>query len=231
MHDFPQKNRQILFLHGYLADSKIFYKQFEFFSRDFDIYSLDLKGFGENNNMEYPYSLDEYILEVKDFMKKNNLKCPNVIAHSFGGRIVLKGTATKKLKFDKLILTGCAGLKPRFSIKKCTKKITFSMLKNFVKRERLKRFYSKDYLALSPIMKESFNLIVREYLDCYLKDISNRTLIINGRLDKDVPIYQAKRLHKGIENSTLSIFENAGHFCFLDKPNKFNLEVKEFLLS
>ena len=29
----------------------------------------------------------------------------------------------------------------------------------------------------------------------------------------------------------LLIIENAGHFCFIDKPNKFNMEVKEFLLS
>ena len=104
---------------------------------------------------------------------------------------------------------------------------------NYVLRDKqkLEFCYSKEYLSLPPVMRESFKLIVQEKLDAYLEKIQNQTLIINGRLDKDVPTYQAKRLNRGIKNSTLSLYKGAGHFCFLDKPNKFNWEVKEFLLS
>jgi pimeloyl-ACP methyl ester carboxylesterase len=80
-------------------------------------------------------------------------------------------------------------------------------------------------------MKESFKLIVGEYLDEYLEKISVRTLIISGSQDGETPPYTAKRLNKGIRESKLSIYSGAGHFCFVDKPLKFNLEVREFFLS
>ncbi len=181
--------------------------------------------------MEKPYSLNDYIEEVEEFKYKNNLKSPHVIAHSFGARIALKACAKDKDFCSKLVLTGAAGLKPKKTLKKTVNRVIFKVAKTFIKRENLKCFYSKDYLSLSPVMKESFKLIVSEHLDKVLLKIENKTLIIYGSNDKETPLYMAKRLKKGIKNSQLSIYDGAGHFCFIDKPYKFNLEVREFLLS
>ena len=144
-----------MFLHGYLADKNSFYKQIPFFERDFDVHAIDLKGFGENKDMPYPYALSDYLQEVKEYIYKNSLDRPSVIAHSFGGRIVVKGSAEDSNLFDKIVLTGSAGLKPRPSLKRFAKKTVFKLLKPFVSREKLSAFYSPDYLKLSPIMKES----------------------------------------------------------------------------
>lgn len=214
-----------------MASSKIFYNQLNFFGRDFEVFAPDLKGFGDNAQMPYPYSLDDYVEEVQEYIYKKGLTLPHVIAHSFGARIVIKGVATKKLEFDKIVLTGAAGLKPKKTLKKATRKACFNFLKKFIKKEKLTCFYSKDYLALCPVMQKSFVKIVGEHLDGYLGDIQNKTLIINGDKDRETPLYMAKRLNEGIKNSTLSVYKGAGHFCFLDKPNKFNMEVKEFILS
>lgn len=218
-------------MHGYKSFGNSFFNQLQFLSRDFEVFAPDLKGFGQNSEMPFPYSLDEYVLEVEQFIYKNGLKNPHVIAHSFGGRIVLKGVATNRLHFSKLVLTGCAGLKRKPSLIKGAKKTAFNIFKHFVDKEKLTFLYSKEYQSLPSVMRESYKMIVSEHLDRYLDKIENETLIINGSLDKDVPLYQAKRLNKNIKNSTLSIYKGAGHFCFLDKPNKFNTEVKEFLLS
>ncbi len=224
-------NRQILFLHGYLSSGKSFYNQLSFFARDFDVFAPDLKGFGDNADMPYPYSLDDYIDDVAEYVYKHGLVKPHVVAHSFGGRITLKGVANKKLDFDKIVLTGCAGLKPKITLKKRVKKLCFSLAKRFIKKEKLTRFYSSDYLSLNEVMKQSFVKIVNEHLDEYLCHIQNQTLIINGDLDTETPLYMARRLNENILNSTLLVFKGASHFCFLDKPNKFNMEVKEFILS
>ena len=84
---------------------------------------------------------------------------------------------------------------------------------------------------LDDIMKKSFIKIVSEHLDYTLWGIKNKTLLIFGSLDKETPLYMARRLNLGIKNSVLSVYEGAGHFAFIDKPLKFNVEVKEFLLS
>lgn len=181
--------------------------------------------------MEYPYSLSDYVNEVKEFVENNGLKRPHVIAHSFGGRIVIKLASENTEFFDRIVLTGSAGLKPKRNFRYVLKKFTFNILKKFINRENLRRFYSSDYINLSPIMKESFKLIISENLDDRLSLIKNNTLIISGTNDKETPPYMAKRLNKGILNSELIMIKDAGHFCFIDSPEKFNTEVKEFLLS
>ena len=220
-----------MFLHGYLSSGKSFYYQTRFFERDFNVYAPDLKGFGNNPDMKYPYSLDDYIREVKNFMNANGIYKPSVVAHSFGARIAIKAASENKELFDKIVLTGAAGLKPKTTFKKAVKKTLFKVCKRFLPREKLKKFYSSDYNALNAVMKESFKKIVSEHLDDRLKSIDNPTLIIFGENDKETPLYMAKKLHAGISGSTLSVIEGAGHFCFIDKPLKFNMEVKEFLLS
>ena len=218
-------------MHGYLSSGKSFFKQLDFFSKDFNVFAPDLKGFGDNLDMPYPFSLDDYIEEVKEYVYKMGISRPHVVAHSFGGRIVIKSASEDNNLFDKIVLTGAAGIKPKFSLKKHLKKSAFNLLKKFVKKERLQGFYSKEYLSLSPIMKKSFIKIVNEHLNDKLINIKNSTLIINGDKDNQTPLYTAKILNKNIQNSKLIILKNAGHFAFLDCPYKFNLEVKEFLLS
>ncbi len=218
-------------MHGYLADKNSFAYQIPFFSRDFQVHAIDLKGFGENVGMEYPYSLDDYVDQVKRYVLSHGIVGAHVIAHSFGGRIALKLAYNSPKIFDKLVLTGSAGLKPKRSVKYRLKRIAFSALSLFIKKEKLTKFYSPDYLVLDPIMRESFKKIVGEYLDYTLSGIENTTLIINGDKDRETPLYTAYRLKKGIKNSQLIIIKNAGHFAFIDSPVKFNTEVKEFLLS
>lgn len=220
-----------MFLHGYLANKETFIYQKNFLQNYFNLHLIDLTGFGEKAFMPYPYDLTDYANEVKDYIKENGLKKPHVVAHSFGGRIAIKLASENRDLFDKIVLTGAAGLKPKFSLKKFCKASLFKILKKFVRKERLKNFYSSDYNSLSPVMKKSFILIVNEHLDDKLADIENQTLIIFGKNDKETPVYFAKRLQKGIKNSKLILLENAGHFAFIDQATKFNLEVREFLLS
>ena len=221
----------MLFLHGYLANKNCFSYQYKFFERDFEVFGLDFKGFGQNTPMEYPYSLADYENDLNEYMYKNGLIRPHVIAHSFGGRVAIKLSSNNPNAFNKLVLTGCAGLKPKYSFSRSARRFLFKALKKVLPKERLKRFYSPDYLALDSVMKKSFSLIVNEHLDDRLKDVVNQTLIVHGKCDRETPPYMARRLNKGIKNSRLIFFDGAGHFCFIDKPIKFNVEVREFLLS
>lgn len=199
--------------------------------RDFDVFTPDFKGFGKNKGMPYAYCLDDYINDLKEYMYKNSVVFPHVVAHSFGARVAIKAAARDKSLFDKLVLTGAAGLKPRFNLKKTIKRAEFRVLKRFFPKEKLERFYSPDYLALDKTMRESFIKIVNETLDDIVCEINNETLIVFGALDKETPPYMAERLNKKIKNGRLKFIDGAGHFAFIDKPYTFNSEVREFLLE
>lgn len=226
---FTKETDKLLFLHGYLSCGSSFIHQLKYFEKFFDVYAPDLKGFGDNLGMQKPYTLDDYIDSVEEFKYKNSIVKPHIVAHSFGGRIALKGTVTAPNFCDKLVLTGCAGLKPKLTVKKIVKRASFFTLSKFIDKSKLTKFYSKDYNALDGVLKQSFIKIVNEHLDYLLKDIENKTLIIFGEKDKETPLYMAKRLNKGIKNSHLKVIKGAGHFCFIDKPYAFNLLVGEFL--
>ncbi len=226
-----KEKRPLLFLHGYLSDSKIFFNQYGFFEKFYDCYSFDFTGFGQSLDMRYAYNLTDYINETLEFIYKRSLNKPFVIAHSFGGRVVIKTAGQDPLNspFSKIVLTGPAGIKPRFSLKKLIKKSAYKILKNFLTEKEKEKFFSADYNKLSPIMKESFKLIVNEHLNEYAKKIITPTLIINGARDKETPVYTAKKLNGYIKTSKLTLIRDAGHFAFIDKKDEFNHRVLEFL--
>ena len=80
-------------------------------------------------------------------------------------------------------------------------------------------------------MRQSYTKIVNTHQDGELDAIKNKTLIIFGKEDKSTPLYMAKKLNQKIKNSKLIIIEGAGHFAFIDKPQLFNVYLKEFLLG
>ncbi len=218
----------IVFLHGYLSNKESFNYQIEYFSRFFRVISIDITGFGSSKPLPYAYSLDDYVFDVLSVIKSLNLTDYYLVAHSFGGRIAIK-IASNCNGVKKLVLTGSAGLKPKRSLKYYLKVYLYKLLKNFLTSNQRNKFGSSEYKSLSGYDKESYYKIVNEYLDDKLNKIKCKTLIVFGENDFETPSYMAKRLNRGIKGSFLYFIKNAGHFCFLEKPNEFNVIVNEFL--
>lgn len=221
------EGKVLLMLHGYLSKKEYFEKQINYFSKFYKVIAVDFLGF--NNDMEYPYSLDDYKCHINRLIQSLNGEKVDILAHSFGARVAIKLMAEPN-NIDKVVLTGPAGLKPRFSLKKKLAILRYKLAKIFLSEEKLSAFGSSDYKMLSPIQKRSFVKIVNEHLDGLLEKIPNNVLIVCGDMDKETPLYMARRMHKLIKHSHLEIIKGAGHFAFLEKPNEFNILVKEFLL-
>ncbi len=66
-------------------------------------------------------------------------------------------------------------------------------------------------------------------LEPRLAEIRARTLIIVGRDDVITPLAQAERLHHGIPDSELVIFEHSGHLPYLEEPEEFFRVVRDWL--
>ena len=61
--------------------------------------------------------------------------------------------------------------------------------------------------------------------------IRAKVLIMVGRHDYICPVALSERLHEGIPESSLVIFEESGHLPWLEEPNAFFAELKRFLIS
>ncbi len=62
-----------------------------------------------------------------------------------------------------------------------------------------------------------------------LDRIRASVLIISGRHDWICPVAVAERLHQGIANSRLVVFEESGHMPWLEEPAAFSAELIQFL--
>lgn len=191
---------------------------------------MDMTGFGNSPPMDRPYNLDDYASEIKRVIDELGVEKADVIAHSFGARVLVKLLKSEK-RIDKVVLTGAAGLKPRVRIKYFIKSTAFNILKRFIKREKLRRFYSADYLALSPVMRESFKLIISEDLTTEYAEIGRKTLLVFGKKDKETPLSAAKRMKRLVKGSRLIVLPREGHFCFSENPAAFNGAVFSFLME
>jgi pimeloyl-ACP methyl ester carboxylesterase len=64
-----------------------------------------------------------------------------------------------------------------------------------------------------------------------LDRITAKVLVAVGRHDYVCPLALSEHLHKGIRQSQLAIFEESGHFPWLEEPEKFFATLNGFLSS
>lgn len=214
--------KTILFLHGWGGNKDSFDNLISSLKYNYRIIKVDLFGFGGSGFPNHLEDIYEYALELYLKLNEINLNDFSIVAHSFGGRLALILASFFDIKINSLILIGCAGIKPRknlkTSLKICTYKLTKQLYNLKLIRTDLSKFGSEDFKNLSYEKRRFFIRVVNEDLKWLLKNIGQKTLIINGKNDTSTPVYMAKILHKNIENSTLLILHSTGHFCFFDYP-------------
>ena len=219
--------KDLLMLHGYLATKESFYPQIEYFSRFYRVTSLDFLGFGNSGELTEPYSVSDYADWLCAALTQLQIQSPYVIAHSFGGRVAVKCLSRGNL-FERAVLTGCAGIVPKRTLRYKLRVKTYRLVKKFAPRYAEKKFGSSEYRSLSPVMRESYKKIVNEDLREDAKKIQVPVLFLYGDRDTETPLSSARVYHACVKDSRLRVLENCGHFAHLDNALAFNLAAEEF---
>jgi len=227
--------RVILFLHGWGGSITSFELAENFFKKSYRTINLDFLGHGKSDNPPCSgFGVSEYAEYIKLLLDTLRIHKLDIVAHSFGGRVAIMLAYKYPELVNKLVLTASAGIKPRFSLARSFKIAMFKLKRKLNKKGLLKRFDesdhgSSDFKRLSENMKRVFINVVNEDLASKLKHIEAPTLIIWGKRDRDTPMYMARKLVKGLKNSKLVIFEEAGHYAYLERFDRFLSLVTEFL--
>jgi len=220
--------KDLLFLHGYLASKESFYPQIKYFSEFYRVTALDFPGFGKSKAIEYAYSVSDYADFLEEFMSSLDIDMPHVIAHSFGGRVAVKCLSRGDV-FDRAVLTGCAGIVPKRTLKYRLRVKTYRAVKKIAPAYAERKFGSEEYRSLSPVMRESYKKIVNEDLREDAKKIRRPVLFVYGERDGETPLSSAQIYHECTQGSELVVLKGCGHFAHLDDPFSFNLAAEEFL--
>ena len=218
----------MVFLHGYLSSKEAFAAQVAYFSQFYRVTAFDFIGQGASEPLTAPFSVEEYATWTEQVLSLLGVKNPSVVAHSFGCRVLVKMAKRGRQGFDKLILTGPAGVVLPRGLRYRCKVGAYRLVKRFFPRFADGHFGSREYKTLSPVMRESYKKIVNEDLREDAAQIGNKILIIEGKADTTTPMKEARAYLAVMQNARLKVMDG-GHFAFAEHPLAFNLLVEEFL--
>ena len=83
-----------VFVHGWTCDRSFFAPQAEHFAKRHRVVSLDLRGHGESDKPEGPYSIAAYADDISYLIDRLGLGRVVAVGHSLGGNIVLQLAAS-----------------------------------------------------------------------------------------------------------------------------------------
>lgn len=223
----------IIILHGWGRSIDDFLEISNILSNKYQVYLIDLPGFGKSDTPQSAYNLDDYVLFLKRFIEFKKINNPIIIGHSFGGRIALRYASLYKV--NKMILISSAGIK-RFSLKVKVKIISYKLKKWYYRTFNKVSSYEKliassgsaDYVSSNDIMKKTLSNVVNVDQRKELKEIDAEVLLMWGKNDNATPYKDALLMNKKIKNSGLVTF-NSGHFPFLEDSYSFKMVIKQYL--
>ncbi|MBR2441484.1 MAG: alpha/beta hydrolase [Clostridia bacterium] len=216
-----------MLLHGYLSSKEAFSAQIRYFSKFYKVTAIDFLGFGGSMALTSPFSVDDYADWTKEVLARLGVEKPHVIAHSFGCRVAVKLASQDGGFFDKMLLTGAAGIILKRGISYKIKVKIYRFVRRFAPRFAEKKFGSAEYKTLSPVMKESYKKIVNEDLRECARRIENEVLLVQGQEDTTTPKKEAEVYLSCLKKGKLRMMQG-GHFAFAEDPVSFNLIAEEF---
>lgn len=221
---FNKNKPVILFLHGWGGNKFSFIKTINLLKNKFSILTLTMPTI---NQMNLGWNLFDYSTLVERMCELFCIKSCYVVCHSFGLRVatILK----EKIKIEKIIITGGAGMKKFNFFKKIEQNNNKILLKNDKFKFLYKSIASSDYISLPNTNKITFKNAVN-FITNNISNFNCPVYLFWGKRDQETKIWIAKKLKKFNKNH-ISKFVDSDHFAYLKKDAEFNRFVLEFLCS
>lgn len=250
-HVHPESNEWVTFVHGAGGSSSIWYKQLREFKKHFNILLLDLRGHGNSKpnlkdafNDKYTFdSITEDIVEVIDYEK---IEKSHFVGISLG-TILIRNLAEKyPEKVDSMIMGGAImklNLRSQVLMRLGVffksivpyiwlyKFFAFVIMPNKNHREsrllfvrEAKKLYQKEFIRWFKLTSE-INPLLRFFRAA---DICIPTLYVMGEEDY-LFLPTIKKVVRKHQMSSLITIKDCGHVVNVERPQKFNTLVIDYL--
>jgi pimeloyl-ACP methyl ester carboxylesterase len=238
----------LLLVHGALSDSRVWHGQLAALSDEFTVISWDAPGCGQSEDPPESFRLPEYADVLAGLIVALGLERAHVLGHSFGGALALELACRHPEVVTTLILVGgYAGWAGSLRPADVERRLAFAVdvadrLPDRFDPESMRGLFSdklppESAARLRTIMSESRPVAARTMayalaeadLRDALSSIRVPALLVHGDADERSTLEVANDLHRRILTSNLVVLPGLGHECFLEDPNRFNIEVRSFL--
>jgi len=244
----PDNAPTIIFIHGFPLNKTMWDKQVDVLKNDFRVITYDIRGHGESDAGNDPFSIDLLVSDLIGFMDVLEIDKASICGLSMGGYIALNAIENYPERFEAMVLcdTNCISdpqevKEKRIAtvesiIKDGVNKYAIASIPNLFAHESLKLKVTEVASVKNMILNTSELVLCSTLLalasrieTCSkLADINVPVLILVGVKDILTPPAAAKGMHKKIRNSTLVVIEHAGHLSNLENPELFNHHLLKF---
>ena len=241
-----EAGKYLLLLHGWGGKCESWLPVIRDFSAAHRILVVDFPGHGRSSEPDTPWDVTDYMRSTLALLDALGIPKTDVMAHSFGGRVALLLASACPERVGKIVLTGCAGLKPKQDGKLSARTRRYKRLKAWVNgpfarkvlgEERVaslqeslvQRYGSPDYRALTPSMRQTFNKVISQDLEPVLPKIQAPTLLLWGENDTATPLSDAEIIKSLIPDSGLCVIKGTGHYSFCEKPYEAAAILRSFI--
>lgn len=239
--------KRVVLLHGWGCDTSLMKPVADFLAKDMTVLSIDFPGHGQSSRPPQPWGVPEYAACTIEVLRKLNFLPCSVVAHSFGGRVTLELASGDETLFERIILTGAAGLKKPATEESRKRSAEFQRAKKAVGLIRSMRIFgslpdkleekarqkygSRDYNALDAEMRQTFVKVVNYDQADKLPKIQQPTLLIWGDKDTETPLWMGQTMEKHIPDAGLVVLEGGTHFAYLEQVGRFNAIAHNFFME
>lgn len=242
----------LILIGGLSADHQVWKSTLREFSKKFRVLTFDMRGAGQSDTPDYPYTTEMMANDVLQLMDALNMKRAHILGHSMGGcvaqqiallgakkvnKLVLVSSRAKPTAVTNMILSTRAKLKNMASISEellaeYTMPLLFSehFLKNTVQLKGFIHWTLMNPHPQSPIgFKNQLNAVMTHDVFLQLKKITTPTLVIAGEEDILMPAKHIKVMSEKIPNSQLVLLSECAHMPHVEKSKEFVACVMRFL--
>lgn len=227
----------LLILPGWGDKSDNWYAVAQLLANRFQVFVLDLPGFGISDAPPVPWSIDDYKELVKGFLKEMDIQQPILMGHSHGGKVSCTIAGEGNGNCRALVLVSASGVDiPSLTVK--GKILWFKTIKLLAKPlgklgNKIVEYYrnklgSRDYKEAGSI-RATMVKVVNYKLFNTLPKINAPTVIIWGSDDKTLDVKQSKIFEKLIKDSYIKLIWGANHHPHLSHPQELAEFSEEFL--
>jgi len=250
----------IIFIHGIAGCWRNWLENLPWLGRTHRAIAIDLPGFGDSPMPSWEISMANYGRLIHDFCERLGIDhVAALVGNSMGGFIATEAVIEEPQRFDRLVLISAAGIsfaewqdrharvagrmikaagpflagdRRAWLARPRGRKIAFGRIFRNPSKLRPELLAEQGRPGLqAPGFANALAAIWGYDTRERLPEIEIPTMVVWGLNDQIVPIEAALGYHRLIPKSRLEIFERTGHLPMLERPQRFNPLLEQFIES
>ena len=241
------KGYPVILIHGFCETHEIWNGFAETLSEKFEVFTIDLPGFGASPLPLTSFSLDDVAVKIFEWISERKIEKPLIVGHSLGGYVALAMGKRHPEKFAGIVLFQSTAY-PDSEEKKANRNKVIEFVKAhgtdpYIDTFVPGLFFDKKHPAISivdSIARKTSKETLLAYTEAmrdrpssidFFKNYKKTILILSGHQDTIITAEAAQEHGTLNQNATVHLFENTGHMAMYERPRESERIVEAFAMK